>query len=121
MSFISDLVGQAIAPRVSAELQPHLRGLFGGVVRGYLPQTWWFHTETGSATLFVDQQGVAQVKDGRVGQPDAEIAWTDAAFHAAITSRSRDAIPRGTPEPQVHLYTDKGRAAFGQLRRRLGL
>jgi hypothetical protein len=121
MSYISQLVDQMVAPRVSAELQRHLRGLFGGIIRGYLPQVWWFSTATGHATLVVDRQGAAQVLDGQQGQPDAAITWTDQAFYTALTTQDRRHLPPGTPEPQVNIYTKKGQAAYGQLRSRLGL
>jgi hypothetical protein len=120
-SYISQLVNQTVAPRVSTELQKHLRGFFGGIIRGYLPQVWWFITDGGSATLMVDRQGTSQVLDGQQGQPDASITWTDAAFHIALTTQDRRQLPPGTPEPRVQIYTKKGQAAYGQLRSRLGL
>lgn len=120
-NYISGLVSQTVAPRVTAELQPHLRGLFGGVIRGYLPQVWWFSTENGHATLTVDKQGESRVYEGQVGQPDASIRWTDQAFYVALSTQDRRRLPPGTPEPQVQIHTSKGRAAYNQLRSRLGL
>ncbi|MCI4341470.1 MAG: hypothetical protein L3K11_03750 [Thermoplasmata archaeon] len=121
MTYIADLVAATVAPRVSAELQPHLRSFYGGIVRAYLPQTWWFSTQSGRATLFVDREGQSQVVDGAVGQPDAEIGWTDAAFHVALTTADRRLLPSGTPDPEVNLYTANGKTAFKQLRQRIGL
>jgi hypothetical protein len=121
MSQIANLVAQTVAPEVTAQLQPYLRGLFGGIVRGYLPQTWWFSTETGQATLVVDQQGQAQVYDGQAGQPDAAITWTDHAFGIVLTTRDRGRLQPGSGQPNVEIFTSKGQAAFNQLRKRLGL
>ncbi len=121
MSQIANLVAQTVAPQVTAQLQPYLRGLFGGIVQRYLPQTWWFSTETGHATLVVDNQGHCQVYDGQAGQPDAAITWTDQAFSIVLTTRDRNRLPAGSGQPNVEIYTSKGQAAFNQLRKRLGL
>ena len=120
-SYISQLVSVTVAPKVSAELRPRLRGLLGVIIRGYLPQIWWFSTESGHASLVVDQEGSAQVLEGQQGRPDASITWTDQAFHLALTTQDRRQLPVETPRPRVEIYTKKGRAAYNQLRSRLGL
>jgi hypothetical protein len=118
---IADLLARTVAPRVQEELQHHLRGLFGVIVRGYLPQTWWFSTENGQATLHVAKDGVTQVNDGKSGKPDVSIGWTEAAFLIALTTGDRSKLPLDTPAPRVRVHSSKGRAAYGQLRKRLGL
>jgi hypothetical protein len=120
-SYISRLAGEAIPPLVADKLQPRMRGLTGAIIRGYLPQVWWFSTETGHATVIVDKQALCQVFDGQQGQPDVTMTWTDQAFYIALSTQDRSQLPPGTPEPQVQTLTGKGRTAFGQLRSYLGL
>ena len=109
MSQIANLVAQTVAPQVTAQLQPYLRGLFGGIVQRYLPQTWWFSTETGHATLVVDNQGHCQVYDGQAGQPDAAITWTDQAFSIVLTTRDRNRLPAARVNPTWKYTLPKGR------------
>jgi hypothetical protein len=118
---ISKLLADTVAPRVQSELQHYLRGFFRGIVKGYLPQTWWFATETGMATLHVDKDGVAKVSDGHQGHSDVSISWTARAFHVALETGDRSKLPANTPAPNIEVNTSKGRAAYGQLRKRLGL
>jgi hypothetical protein len=118
---LSKLLAQNVAPRVQAELQHYLRGMFRGIVRGYLPQTWWFASEDGRATLFVDKEGLTRVTDGESGEPDVAITWTQKAFQVALTTGDRSKLPARTPIPTVEVHTSKGKAAYGQLRKRLGL
>jgi hypothetical protein len=121
MNDISNLLSRTVAPRVQAELQHHLKGFFGKIVRGYLPQTWWFSTEKGESTLIVGKDGVTEVSDGKTGEPDVSISWTDKAFQIALTTGDRSKLPEGTPIPDVQVHTSRGKAAYGQLRKRLGL
>lgn len=121
MSYISDLLAQTVAPRVQAELQPHLRGIFGGIIRRYLPQVWWFTTDSGMATLYVDQSGMAVSIDGQSGSPDVSLTWTDRDAYASLTASTPNQVPAGTSVPSVQIHTSKGQAAYNQLRKRLGL
>lgn len=121
MSFICDLLNQTVGPRVSAEMQPHLRAFYGGLIRRYLPQTWWFTTESGMATLVVDQTGVARACDGQAGQPDVSVSWTDRDAYNSLTAGDRRRVPPGASPPKVTIHTRKGQAAYDQLRNRLGL
>jgi hypothetical protein len=121
MTDLTTLLTQTVAPRVQAELKPHLRGFFGAIVRGYLPQTWWFSTEKGQATLHVDKNGDAHVSAGRSGAPDVAIGWTDKAFRIALTTGDRSKLPADTPVPTVEIHSSKGKMAYGQLRKKLGL
>lgn len=118
MTYIRDLLDATVAPRVAGELQPHLRAVYGGLVRRYLPQAWWFTTNSGSATLVVDRIGTAQTTDGLSGQPDVTITWTDQAAHDALASGGGAG---GLTPPKVQVHSSKGRTAFDQLRKRLGL
>jgi len=114
-----ELLG-ALCPQISQELQPHLKGIFGGIIRGYLPQIWVFRTESGSATLVVDPQGVAIAKPGTPVQYDVLVLWTDSQLGAALTTRDRTKVP-SSPAPQISFGSSKGKTAFGFLRKRFGL
>lgn len=116
-------VGEALAPvcpRIERELKPHLRGLFAGMVRSYLPQQWTFTTELGSATLSVDQSGNASVVDGANRTVDVSIAWTQAQLEWAVVQEGRGPRPTGS-NPEIHTHTGKGKTAFGFLRGRFKL
>ena len=121
MSYISDLLAQTVAPRVQTELQPHLRGFLGGLIQHDLPQVWWFSTNSGTATLYVDQSGVARSIDGQSGSPDVSVSWTDPDAYASLTATNPSQVPAGTSLLSVEIHTSKGRAAYDQLRQRLGL
>jgi len=121
MTYIGDLLTQTVAPRIQAELQPHLRAFYGGLLRGYLPQIWWFTTESGTATLYVDANGTAQVYEGQSGQPDVRLTWTDQDAYTSLTSQDARSVPAGVRPPQVQVMTRKGKAAYDQLRQRLKL
>ena len=121
-SGIAQLLSEAVAPGVSERLRAELRRPFvGGMIRMYLPQTWWFVSESGSATFHVDREGTASVRPGTSGEPDVTVRWTDAAYRAAIVLRDRSRIPPDAGSPQVVAHTGRGATAFGQVRRQLGL
>jgi hypothetical protein len=121
-SNVTTILTDNIAPKVTAQLQPELKKfLIGGLIKGYLPQTWLFISETGKGTLFVDKSGVAQAYDGDYGTPDVSISWTDQAFHAALVLQDRSALPPGAGEPVVQKLTPKGGTAFDFLRKRFNL
>jgi hypothetical protein len=104
---------------IERQLKPQLSGLFGGILRGYLPQTWVFKTEEGNASLRVDTDGHAAAIGGVAPQPDVTIETTHARLAAALTTRSKVGVPPGPLKVTPH--TEKGRLAFEFLRSRLGL
>jgi hypothetical protein len=106
-------VGRQIEP----EIQKQLGGLFGGIVRSYLPQAWVFETDEGVATLVVDQAGVASVLEGPAEHPDVTLKVPYAPLVKALTSKTRIAPSAVTVTP----HTPKGRTAFDYLRGRVGL
>jgi hypothetical protein len=112
-----------LGPSIEGQLKPHLSGLFGGVVRGYLPQTWVFAAGSESASLVVDQAGNVTVYSGAVQSADVLITATHAtlsgALEAATGVRRRDEVPSGPVKPTF--YTSKGRTAFNYLRGKFGL
>lgn len=120
-SNIAQLLGNNVRDEVTAQVQGGLRGLGGFLVKGYLPQSWYFVTETGSAFLVVDKAGTATVHDGQAPAPDVTITWTDRAFHAAMVLRDQSQIPRADGAPDVVTHTGKGKTAFNFVRKHLGL
>jgi len=121
-SYISSLLAEVVVPQVTARLQAELRKfVVGAVIRNYLPQTWWFISDTGSATFYVDRDGIAAVYDGQSGNPDVSITWTDRAYCAAVGLQDRSQIPHADGQPSVVPHTQRGATAFGQVRKQLGL
>ncbi len=118
MTCISGLL-QGICPEIAAQLKPNLSGLFGGVVRGYLPQAWAFVTESETVTLQVDTGGNASVMSGRSAQPDVLIETSHAVLSAALRTRNAASVPKGPVK--VTPLTPKGGTAFRFLRGRIGL
>ena len=104
---------------VEAQLKPQLSGLFGGMIRGYLPQTWVFETEEGATTLHVDKTGLVAVTAGAQPSPDLTVHARHAALATALKERSRSALPPGAISATPH--TEKGRMAFQFFRSRLGV
>lgn len=106
----------SVARDAEPQLQQQLRGLLGGFVRAYLPQTWVFRTEEGVATLHVDAAGKFSVLADAVAPADVTVEIGHARLAAAISTRRR---AEGTLTVTPH--TSKGRTAFEYLRGRLGL
>lgn len=118
MSCIASLLAQ-VSREVESELKPHLRGLQGLFIAGYLPQTWVFATESETVSFYVDSQGNASVTDGRAPTPDVTIGTSHAMLSTALRTRDPAQVPRGPLRVTPH--TPKGGTAFQFLRRRLGL
>jgi len=118
MSCTRELLAEA-GRGVEAQLKPQLEGLFGGVVRSYLPQRWVFVTEEGSTTLVVEATGAVRVEDGADPSPDVTIEIGHDKLAQALRSRRREGLPPGPV--RVTPRTAKGRTAFDFTRRRLGL
>ena len=118
MSCILDLLRTA-GKEFEPEIRTRLSGLFGGILRHYLPQTWVFRTEHEVASLTVDPTGAVSVTSGAAPTPDVTVEIPHDRLKAALTSRKREAVPPGPI--QVTPHTAKGKAAFDYLRGRLGL
>lgn len=118
MSRVEELLrkaGQDLQP----EVQSRLGGLLGGMLRAYLPQTWVFATEDGTASLRVDRAGVVTVTAGALPSPDVTVAVSHDRLKAALETRGKGTVPPGPITVTPH--TAKGRTAFAYLRDRLGL
>jgi hypothetical protein len=110
---------EGVARDLQAEVQNRLRGFFGGMLRHYLPQTWVFRTEDGTATLRVDEQGAVSVTSGALAPADVTVEVGHDRLRQMLTTRSRDPNPTGPLHVTTH--SAKGKAAVGFLRERLGL
>jgi len=89
------------------------------MLRTYLPQTWVFVTEDGTASLHVDRAGVVTVAPGPLPSPDVTVEVGHDRLKEALRTRRKDAVPPGPLKVTPH--TAKGRTAFAYLRDRLGL
>lgn len=110
----------SLRPEIESQLKPQLRGFFGGIIRGYLPQVWAFRTERDSASLTVSVAGSVTVSNGILDRHDVLITWSYAQLTAALRTRDQSQVPPGPP-PTVDFRTQKGRTAFSFLRSRFGL
>jgi hypothetical protein len=118
MSCVAEVL-QGVAPELETEVKKRLRGFFGAMLRHYLPQTWVFRTEDGTASLRVDGQGAVTVAPGALVPADVTIEVGHDRLRQMLTTRSRD--PNATGPLNVTTHTAKGKAAFGYLRERLGM
>ncbi len=117
MASVRELL-EPLAARAEHEVRPRLGGMFGGMLRAYLPQTWVFTTEQGSASLTVDGEGRATITEGPAVPADVTVEVGHARLESALASGGRQIAP-GRFEVTPH--TRKGKAAFDYLRGRLGL
>jgi hypothetical protein len=118
MSCVEGLLRDA-GRQFEPEIQNRLKGLFGGIIRSYLPQVWVFETDDGIASLHVDAAGVVTVVAGASPHPDVTVKIPHARLVAALKTRNKDAVPPGPLTVTPH--TAKGKTAFDYLRSRLGL
>jgi hypothetical protein len=118
MSSIQDLLRTAAA-QFEPEVQKQLKGLFGGIVRNYLPQEWVFRTEHEVASLRVDATGHVTVGPTASAHPDVTVEIPHDRLAAALRTRDRKSVPPGPISVTPH--TAKGKAAFDYLRARIGL
>ncbi len=118
MTSILGLLNEA-APELERQLQPQLKGPFGGLVRGYLPQTWVFITEEETTTLHVGADGGVKAAPGAAPHPDVVVETTHQRLALALKTRDKSKVPPGVTK--VTPQTEKGRTAFQFVRSRLGL
>ena len=119
VSELTQLLAQ-MGPEIEGQLQPQLKRFFGAIIRGYLPQTWVFQTEQGTASLLVSKTGSVEATEGAALNPDVTVQWSHAQLTAALKTRDRSQVPPGPP-PETIFHTGKGKTAFNFLRSRLGL
>ena len=106
------------AAQGEAQLKQALAGfLVGGLVRGYLPQTWVIRTEQEAMTVHADSQGNIRVQVGAAPTRDGEITIGHDLLANGIQTGVR-------PQPgsyQVAFFTQRGKTAFDYLRGSFGL
>ncbi|HTT16377.1 MAG TPA: hypothetical protein VMH49_03350 [Thermoplasmata archaeon] len=118
MSCLAGLLANA-SRSIETELQPRLQGLFGGIVRALLPQTWVFRSEREVVSLVVDPSGRATVVPGASPSPDVTVEGPHDALRDVLSgARGRAAPPSSV---RVTPVTSKGRTAFDYLRGRFGM
>ncbi len=110
---------EGYAPRVSQELKRHLAGLFGGVIRGYLPQHWVLEVDDETYTIAVDREGQMKVLTEAPARRDVTIRIGHDALHDALTAAGRPGVAR--PAYAVTFQSSKGETAFKFLHERFGL
>src|SRR5436309_14473782 len=76
-----------LRPEIEAQLKPNLQGIFGGVIRRYLPQAWAFKTEVETVTLTVDSQGNDSMRSGGSPNLDVLVNVSLCAVSAALSAR----------------------------------
>ena len=118
MSCVPDLLA-SIAPELEVNVQHRLRGPFGPLLAAYLPQTWVFTTEDGTATLRVERDGRTHASPGAAEGADVTVHTSHVRLVAALRTRQREHVPPGPLAVTAH--TAKGQTAFSFLRSRLGL
>jgi hypothetical protein len=115
---VADLL-ENLRPEIEAQLKPNLEGIFGGVIRRYLPQAWAFKTDVETVTLHVDPDGHVSVRSGGSPNPDVLVKGSSAALSAALSLRNPAMVPAGSIEATS--LTSKGQMAFQFLRSRFGV
>jgi hypothetical protein len=112
-------VFQPICQEVQTKLKGVLRGLFGGMVKGYLPQKWIFRTDSETVTFSVAKAGTASVEAGEGSPPDVIITIDHDYLLEALKTRRRPGFqPRNI---NVEFKTGKGQTAFNYIGKELGL
>ena len=108
-----------ICREAEIEIKKNLRGLAGGIIRGYLPQLWIFKTENETVSFRVDNNGNTSVIEGSNNNPDVIIEIEHNYLVTALQTRSQ---PNFQPQfYDVKAITQKGQTAFGFLKKRFGL
>jgi len=110
---------QPVCQDAQVKLKGVLRGLFGGMVKGYLPQKWIFRTESEAVTFSVAKAGTASVEAGEGSPPDVIITIDHDYLLEALRTRKRPEVePRNL---DVEFRTEKGRTAFNYIRKEIGV
>jgi hypothetical protein len=112
-------LADAVALDIQKRLLAEMKGLFGGIIRSYLPQRWVFVTEGGVVSLSVEKDGSVRASEGALESPDVTIETSHDRLKAAFETRERSRVPPGPLTVTAH--SSKGKTAFDLLRRRIGL
>ena len=100
MGSIADLLDR-LRPEIEAQLKPNLQGIFGGVIRGYLPQAWAFKTDAETVTLSVDSHGNVSLRSGGSLNPDVLVKGSLDALSDALSTRNPAMVRPGSIEAKA--------------------
>lgn len=109
---------ERVAAEIEADLKAQIAGLYGGIIRRYLPQVWNISTDREKAYVIVDAHGTTRAYKGLGAAPDVTIRGNYAVVCHTLHTRSRAGAPPG--DVQVVTNTEKGETAFQFVRGRLG-
>ncbi len=101
------------------ETKKNLSGFSAGLLGRYLPQNWYFKTESEIVTLTIDLKGNTTIVNEAIQNPDVTIEIDHDYICTALTSRKKPSF-----QPKffnVTTHTKKGRIAFPFLKSRFGL
>ena len=101
-------------------MKKYLSGILtSGFIKPYLPQHWVFITEKETVTFMVEKKGDASVADGESETPDVTIKIDHDFLCQALKTREK---PDFEPSHyDISFQTEKGKTAFGYLKKHLGL
>jgi len=102
------------------QLKRRLKGIEAPLLKRYLPQTWVFETESETVSFVVDEKGNATVHEGGGSNRDVTVKWKHEPLCAVLKARSPKGVQEGD-RPTITYHTQKGRAAFNFLRKRIGI
>src|SRR2546430_17655263 len=94
---IADLLDR-LRPEIEAQLKPNLQGIFGGVIRGYLPQAWAFKTDAETVTLSVDSHGNVSLRSGGSLNPAGLVKGCLDALSVSLSPRTPRWVRPGPAE-----------------------
>ncbi len=118
MTTIKPLLDQ-MTGEVQSKVKRALSGLLSGaLVRGYLPQSWVFETESEIITFHVDSNGNARTLVGASGQRDITVRGPGSDLSIVLGNHQ---IPPGAEQRiKIIHHTEKGRTAWNYLKGRFG-
>jgi hypothetical protein len=120
MGQLSDAL-EVAARQLEARLASHRELLRDREIRGTLPQSWRFETESESAVLRLERSGRVTVAADVIEPPAVIVRWTQALLVDALLHGRPNEAPRPEPPPTVLFPQDAGRKAFSRLGTSLGL
>lgn len=119
----SDLLKRLLAGycgETEKQLKHRLKGIEGPLLKRYLPQTWVFETESEIVSFVVDEKGNATVHKGEGSNRDVTVKWKHEPLCSVLKARSPKGVQEGD-HPTITYHTQKGKAAFNFLRKRIGI
>lgn len=119
MGQLSDALETA-GRQLEARLKAHGPQMLDGALRGTLPQSWRFETESETAVLRLGRDGSVSVSSDVIEAPAVIVRWRHEALVEALLSGRSNERTRGPP-PAIRFPSDVGRRLFSLLGTSLGL